>query len=71
MIYTFSSKIFGLIKSRRIKWAGHVACMGAWRVLYGILVGKPKGKVPLGRHKRRWENIFKIDFQALSCSGMT
>ena len=54
--YLYSTpKIFGLIKSRRIKLAAHIACVGNWRVLYRGLVGKPEGKDPLGRPKRRGE----------------
>jgi hypothetical protein len=51
------------MKSIRIKWAGHVACMGDWRVLYRVLVGKPEEKVTLGKLKRKRENITKTDFQ--------
>jgi hypothetical protein len=46
-----------MIKRRRIGWAGHVARMGAKRNAYRILVGKPEGKRPLGRPRRRWEDI--------------
>jgi hypothetical protein len=42
------------MKSRRMKWAGHVACMGEERKVYKVLVGKPKGKRPLGRPRHRW-----------------
>ena len=49
--------------SRRIRWAGHVALMGQGRGLYRILVGKPEGKRPLGRHRRRWEDNIKMDLQ--------
>jgi hypothetical protein len=45
-----------IIKSRRMRWAGHVAGMGEKRNAYRILVGKPEGKRPLGRPKRRWED---------------
>ena len=62
-----SPKIFRLIKSRIIKWAGHGVCMGDWRVLYRILVGKLGGIVPLGRLKRRRENICMTDFQEVRC----
>jgi hypothetical protein len=44
------------IKSRRMRWAGHVARMGEERKLYKVLVGNPKGKSPLGRPRRRWKN---------------
>jgi hypothetical protein len=49
-----STCIIRMIKSRRIKWAGHVTRMGEKRNTYRILVGKPKGKRQLGRHRRRW-----------------
>jgi hypothetical protein len=45
-----------MIKSRRMRWAGRVACMGEKRNAYRILVGKPEGKRPLGRSRRRWED---------------
>jgi hypothetical protein len=48
-----------MIKSRRMKWTGHVARMGMKRNTYKILVGKPKGKRPLGRPRRRWEDNIK------------
>jgi PAS domain-containing protein len=44
--------IVRVIKSRRMRWAGHVACMGEGRVVYRVLVGKPEGKRPLGRPRR-------------------
>ena len=43
------------------KMAGHIACMGARRGLYRVLVGKPEGKRPLGRPRRRYEDNFKMD----------
>jgi hypothetical protein len=49
-----SSDIIRQIKSRRIRWAGHVACMGEGRNLCRVLVGKPKGKGLLKRPRRRW-----------------
>jgi hypothetical protein len=49
------------IKSRRIRWAGHVACMGGDRKLYRVLVGKPEGKIPFARPRRRWEDEIRID----------
>jgi hypothetical protein len=50
-----SPNIFRVIKSRRMRWAGHVARMGKKRGVYRVLVGKPEGKKQLGRSKRRWE----------------
>ena len=48
--------ILRVVKSRRMKWAGHVARMGEGREVYRVLVGKPEGKRPLGRPRRRWED---------------
>jgi hypothetical protein len=44
-----------------MRWAGHVARMGEGRKVYRVLVGKPKGKGPLGRPRRRWEDGIKMD----------
>jgi len=52
-----------VIKSRRIRWAGHVARIGERRGVYRVLVGKPEGKRPLGRPRRRWEDNIKMDLQ--------
>jgi hypothetical protein len=49
-----SPDIIRQIKSRRMRWAGHVACMGEGRNVYRVLVGKPEGKRPLVRSRRRW-----------------
>jgi hypothetical protein len=57
-----SPSIIRMIKSRRMRWAGHVARMGETRNAYRILVGKPEGKRPLGRPKRRWMDNIKMDF---------
>jgi hypothetical protein len=48
-------------KSRRMRWAEHVARMGEGGGVYRILVGKPEGKRPLGRHRRRWEDNTSIN----------
>jgi hypothetical protein len=56
-----SPSIISIIKSRRMRWAGHVARMGEKRNLYRLLVGKPEGKRPLGRPRRRWIDNIKID----------
>jgi hypothetical protein len=50
-----------MIKSRKMRWAGHVARIGETRDAYRILVGKPEGKRPLGRPRRRWVNNIKMD----------
>ena len=55
--------IIRVMKSRRLRWAGHVACMGGRRSAYMVLVGTPEGKRPLGRSRRRWENNIKMDLQ--------
>jgi hypothetical protein len=48
------------IKSRRMRWAGHVACMGEGRNMYRVLMGNPEGKRPLERPRHRWENGIKM-----------
>jgi hypothetical protein len=60
-----SPNIFRVTKSRRMRWAGHVACMGERRGAYTILVGKPKGKRQLGKPRRRREGNIKMDLQAV------
>jgi len=55
--------IVRVVKSRRMRWAGHVACMGEGRGVYRVMVGKPEGKRPLGRPRRRWEDNIKMDLQ--------
>jgi hypothetical protein len=54
-----------MIKLRRMRWAGHVARIGKKRIAYRILVGKPEGKRPLGRPRRRWVDNIKIDFREI------
>jgi len=65
-----SPNIVWVIKSRRMRLAEHVACMGERRGVYRVLVGKPEGKSPFGRPRRRWENNIKIDLQEMGCEGM-
>jgi hypothetical protein len=60
--------IVRVVKSRRIRWAGHVARMGEDRGVHRVLVGKPAGKRLLGRPKRRWEDSIKIDLQEVGGS---
>ena len=55
--------IVRVVKSRRMRWAGHVARIGQGRGVYMVLVGKPEGKRPLGRPRRRWEDNIKMDLQ--------
>jgi hypothetical protein len=57
-----SPSIIRIIKPRRMRWADHVARMGENRVAYRLLVGKPEGKRPLGRPRRRWVDNIKMDF---------
>jgi hypothetical protein len=56
-----SPNIVRVIKARRMRWAGHVACMVEVRGAYNILVGRPEGRRPLGRPRRRWEDNIKMD----------
>ena len=58
-----SPNIVRVIKSRRMKWAGHVAHMEEGRVVHKVLVGKPEGKRPLGRPRCRWEDNIKMDLE--------
>jgi hypothetical protein len=63
----FSPKTVGVIKSRRMMLAGHVARMGERRGVYRTLVGKPEGKRPLVSPRRKWENNMKMDIQEVGC----
>jgi hypothetical protein len=54
-----------VIKSRRMRWAGHVARMGEGRGVYRVLVGRPEGKRPLGRPRRRWEDNIKLELREI------
>ena len=58
-----------MIKSRRMRWAGHVPRRGRGET-YTDLVRKPEGKRPLGRHRRRWEDNIKVDLQEVGCEDM-
>jgi hypothetical protein len=60
-----SPNIIWVIKSRRLRWAGHVARMGERRGSYRALVGRPEGKRPLGRPRRRWEDDIKLDLREI------
>ena len=64
-----SPNIVWVIKSRRMRWAGHVARMGKEGV-YVVLVGKPEGKRPLGRPRRRWVDNIRMDLQEVGCGYM-
>jgi hypothetical protein len=59
-----------MIKSRRMRWAGHVARMGETRNVYRILVGKPEGKRSLGRPRHRWVDNSKMDLRDIGWDGM-
>ena len=59
-----------VLKSRRMGWVGHVARMGEGRDFYRMLIGKPEGKRPLGRPRRRWEDNIKMDLEEVGCGGM-
>jgi hypothetical protein len=57
------------MKSRRMRWAGHVARMGEGRGVYRVLVGRPENKRPLGRPRRRWEDNIKLDLREIGIDG--
>ena len=65
-----SPNIVRVIKSRKMRCAGHVARMGERRGVYRVLVGKPEGKRSLGRPRGRWEDNIKMDLQEIGCGGM-
>ena len=60
-----------VVKSRRMRWAGHVACMGERRGVYRILVGKPEGKSLLVRVSCRREDNIKMNLQEVGCGAWT
>jgi hypothetical protein len=62
-----SPNIVRVIKSRRMRWAGHVAGMGEERGVYKLLVGKPVGRRPLGRPRGRWVDNIRVDLQEVGC----
>jgi hypothetical protein len=64
-----SPNIVRVIKSRRMSWAGHVARMGEGRGVYRVLAGRPQGKRPLGRPRRRWEDDIKMDLREKGING--
>jgi hypothetical protein len=59
-----------IIKSKRMRWTGHVARMGEKSNAYRILVGKPEGKRPLGRPRRRWDDNIRMDLREIGWCGM-
>jgi hypothetical protein len=60
-----SPSIVRVIKARRMRWEGHVARMGEVKGAYNILVGRPEGRTPLGRPRRRWEDNIKMDLREI------
>jgi hypothetical protein len=66
-----SPNIVRVIKSRRMRWAGHVARMGERRGVYRVLVGKPEKRRPLWRPRRRWEDNIKMDLWEVGCGLWT
>jgi len=65
-----SPNIVRVIKWRRMRWAGHVARMGEERGAYRVLLGKPEGKRPMGRPRRRWVDNIRMDLQEVGCGYM-
>jgi hypothetical protein len=65
-----SPSIVRVIKARRMRWAGHVARMVEVRGAYDILVGRPEGRRPLGRPRRRWEDNIKMDLREIGFGDM-
>jgi hypothetical protein len=60
-----SPSIVRVIKARRMRWVGHVACMGEVVGAYNILVGRPEGRRSLGRPRRRWKDNIKMDLREM------
>jgi hypothetical protein len=63
-----SPSIIRIMKSRRMRWAGHMARMGEKRNVYGLLVGKPERRRPLGRSRRKWIDDVKMDVLEIGLS---
>ena len=61
--------IVRVVKSRRMRWVGHVACMGEGRGVHRVLVGKSEGKTQLGRPRLRWEDNIKMDLREVGGGG--
>jgi hypothetical protein len=66
----YSPSIIKMIKSRKIRWAGHVARIGENRNAYRIFVGMPEGKRPLGRPRRRWADNIKMNLRKIGWDGL-
>jgi hypothetical protein len=67
LYYCIPTFIVPVIKSRRMRWAGHVARMGEGRGVYRVLVGKPEGRRPLRRPRLRWEDNIRMDLREVGC----
>ena len=65
-----SSNIVQVIKSRRMRWAGHVACVGDSKAVYRVVMGRSEGKRPLGRPRRRWVDNIKMNIQEVGWVGV-
>jgi len=65
-----SPNIVQVIKSRRMRWAGHVARLCEEKGVYRVLMGEPEGRRPLGRPRRRWVDNIRMDFQDVICGYM-
>jgi hypothetical protein len=70
IVMNFTACILHLILLGRIKWAGHVACIGEGRSVYRVLDGRPKGKRPLGRPRHRWEDNIKMGLREIGIDDM-
>jgi hypothetical protein len=66
-----SPNIVRVIKSRRMRWEGHVSLMGEGRGVYWVLVARPEGNRPLRRLRRRWEDNIKMDLREIGIDGRT
>jgi hypothetical protein len=66
----FSTNIIGMIKSRRMRWVGHIVYMGEIRYAHNILVGRPEGMRPLGRPRLRWKDNIKVDLWEIWFGGV-
>jgi hypothetical protein len=67
-LYSFPN-IIRQMKSRRMRWVGHVACMGEERNVYKVLMGKPEGRRSLGRPRHRWEDGIRMDLREIGWKG--
>jgi hypothetical protein len=65
-----SPNIVRVIKSRRMRWTGHLASTGERIGVYRVLAGNPEGRRPLGRPRSRWEDNIKIELKVVGCGGM-